>query len=166
MARHYIFIARLSSPLSPLPFAQRTGGPGRWAFDQVEPSHARLGPYWESSCRAWLGTTSSSLRLSSPLSPLPFAQRRGGLGRGAFEQVEPSHARLGPYWESFCRAWLGTTSSSLRLSNPLSPLPFAQRRGGLGRGAFDLVEPSHARLGPYWESLCRAWLGTTSSSLA
>ncbi len=97
----------------------------------AEPCSA-TGPYRESLCRAWLGTT-----------PPPFAVGKGRAGEGLVlglllcgfrgspalaaspdTAVVPSHARQrGPYRESPCRAWLGTT-----------PPPFAAGKGRAGEG--------------------------------
>ncbi len=132
------------------PSLSRSEGEG-WggvAFDPVEPSHARLGPCRESVCRAWLGTTQNQPPPNLPLATpkgrgkawLRYRTRRScvapslsrsegeGWGGVAFDRVEPSHARLGPYRESVCRAWLGTTRSK---TNPLptSPLLTPQGRG-------------------------------------
>ena len=115
----------------------------------------------ESPCRAWLGTTASA--------PSLLRSKGEGWGGGGFcglsgaavfaAYVAPR--RLVDRLESPCRAWLGTTASAPPLRR--------RRRGGLGRGwllwpfsaAGFAAYAAPTRLVDYWESLCRAWLGTT-----
>ena len=102
------------------------GDPG-----SAEPCSA-TGPYRESPCRAWLGTTHPPSAAGKgragegvALGPSPCGFRGSpALAASPDTAVVPSHARQrGPYRESPCRAWLGTT-----------PPPFAAGKGRAGEG--------------------------------
>gem|GEM_PF-1920554 len=108
-----------------------------------------------------------------PLLPPPFCVAKGRVGEGlAFAAFQaPLASRLTPLLQGWWMAWKAPAEHGSAL--PLLPLPCAagggEGWGGVGFCGFSgaagfAAYAAPTRLVDYWESPCRAWLGTTASA--